>query len=1622
MIEVRKFEWDKQLISTERYRTFFSNNFSDLDTFAPVLKRREICRDWDAYHCGSNPVNGDDFFVRSYLTAYEYSNTLPSILYGRPDSIYEFGAIQVYRSSSNPNVTEDLNYLPPRLTKLKYYVDQGKWIIKRKEEEIFESHYQQYYPPSPPFYDGKSMGKIDRTFDTTTGNLLSIERFKVKTSYQYHTDGNIHTITDPENNVTYLRNYYRGIPTQEEHPAALPSMLTPPTNLPTYAKIFINRKVNSAGTITAEQNGRGFWTYYNYDKLNRITEIGTAQTNTPPAAFTDTPHYDIFVSYDEDFGTKEVLKRRSHSNIDISTSCINFDNNSCIDNNIYHQEITRDGFGRPLCINREGIITKIQYDALGRKIRESYPRTGTCSTQGAGTDFEYDVLNRIKKITHADGTSKAYVYEGKNEVLVSDEKGILDQLNYASFGNPDVKYLIRTTLTASGISYRHQMRIKYNALGYPVRVEQRNNIAPYNRVTRTYEYYPSYYLKRIIEPERTVSFCRYRTGEIQHRIVNAPSGGGSSVSCNHTFGSGSVSFNGHFTSYEYDERNRLAWVNVQSEPLSPLAGEDSDIEIYYDQNDNVVLNSNNISERQYTYDANDNLTNEVVVVKARVVDPDTGETTIAPFSIYTRYIYDGLDNLKILQYPGVADVLEVEVHYSPNDLGWPTTALTTSPTDWGSINQKFVHDIQYYPNGTFKHLQFANGRRLNFELQNRQWVEKISSSDNLFSYTYGYDGVGNTTSIIDGVDDYRSFTNITYDGANRLTGATTHSGLDTFTYEYDAVGNIIGRTESSADYIYNYNANNQLKSIDETIFNPLTSTTTTDRIYDFSYDNYGNVTYDGVHEYSYNHQGQLRAVDEGGNNENTPDDDDVSDFSYAYDPENNRIERTQLNRMGPEDDLRYYSIYNKAGQLLTEINSVPDDGVIGSVRIRDYIYVGNRLIGQITDRPEPSDDGGSSGGLLGRAPLPACSDLTFEPSGNVSHFQVFDSSALVYEGYSPDFAELTPAGTAPADFLIYLCNGPVCSTSAVACSATSAGSSASTIYFSTQGNSTIPSVASPYDNADIYRWDGSGFGREFDAVDDLGLSSLDKVDGYTNSATEGLCVSFETTTTVPGLSNAVDYTDVVCQANGSWSVFFDGSAQGLGTTSAYNLDAISIVNGVLYFSTKGSSSMTIPGVAAPYHTADIYSWDNGTFTRVFDANAAGLASNADMDGLAFIDNDTFYASFSRNDSYGGTSLPGGVVALDEDVVKYDQGNWTVYFEGVAEGFDANNDGQDINALDFVAGSAGGHLAEITAPTPGSTLPGSSVSFSWTDVGADSYNVAIGSTAGGSDYYDQDQGTNTTVTVSGLPTDGSTVYVELGTLSGGMWHVNSYQFTAATGSTLYFSTLSNSTIPSVASPFDDADIYRWDGSSFDREVDAQDELGLSFSAKGDGYDNSTSEGLCLSFDSASTTVPGLSSAVDYTDVVCQANGSWSVFFDGSAQGLGTTSAYNLDAISIVNGVLYFSTKGSSSMTIPGVAAPYHTADIYSWDNGTFTRVFDANAAGLASHANMDGLSFIDNNTFYASFSRNDNYGGTSLPGGVVALDEDVVKYDQGSWTLYFEGVAEGFDASNDGQDIDALDVQ
>jgi hypothetical protein len=102
-----------------------------------------------------------------------------------------------------------------------------------------------------------------------------------------------------------------------------------------------------------------------------------------------------------------------------------------------------------------------------------------------------------------------------------------------------------------------------------------------------------------------------------------------------------------------------------------------------------------------------------------------------------------------------------------------------------------------------------------------------------------------------------------------------------------------------------------------------------------------------------------------------------------------------------------------------------------------------------------------------------------------------------------------------------------------------------------------------------------------------------------------------------------------------------------------------------------------------------------------------------------------------------------------------------------------------NAYTYTAYNQAASQGVITTPTPGSTFTGSNVTFDWTaGAGASAYWLDVGSSPGGNHYFQSGNlGNVLTVTVNGLPTNGSTVYVTLYSLVGGQWFGNSYTYTA-----------------------------------------------------------------------------------------------------------------------------------------------------------------------------------------------------------------------------------------------------
>lgn len=132
-------------------------------------------------------------------------------------------------------------------------------------------------------------------------------------------------------------------------------------------------------------------------------------------------------------------------------------------------------------------------------------------------------------------------------------------------------------------------------------------------------------------------------------------------------------------------------------------------------------------------------------------------------------------------------------------------------------------------------------------------------------------------------------------------------------------------------------------------------------------------------------------------------------------------------------------------------------------------------------------------------------------------------------------------------------------------------------YFSTAGNTAVPGVAAPYDDADIYaRNSDATYTRVFDASA-FGVPGGADVDAFVYNGPNDIYLSFNATVNLPGLAGVQD-EDIVHWNGTAWSLYFDGSDVGLGGFGE-NVDAFAfLADGSLLVSTSGNP--TVPGLPA----------------------------------------------------------------------------------------------------------------------------------------------------------------------------------------------------------------------------------------------------------------------------------------------------------------------------------------------------------------------------------------------------------------------------------------------------------
>jgi YD repeat-containing protein len=620
--------------------------------------------------------------------------------------------------------------------------------------------------------------------------------------------------------------------------------------------------VDDLSEISSITDQAGYTTQYTYDAIGRISQV-TYPTNDPNGVtwytktFTYTPP--------------------SATPAERGIAAGHWDRTVTIGNAVTTTYFDADL--RPVLSDtsngNQDITTATAYDYTGATTFASYPVYGQAALTSVttGTHHTYDALERLTQ-TQEDSelgtltTTTAY-NPGASE-QVTDPNGNVTTTYYQVFDEPSYKDPIQVNAPA-GIS----QAIVRDIYGNPTSITQSGLYGSENdSVTKTLLYDSYHRLCRTTEPESGSTVMAY---DAANNLAWSAQG---QTITDGTCGQSDVATAAQ-TVRTYDAMNRVL-------TISPPSGTQATT-YTYDARGNVKTTVSGIAIQGFTYNSRNLLTNQVLWI------PSAG------YSWGVAYNYDGYAHVSTIGYPSYNGTSE-GVAYSPDAFGRATQV------------GNYASGITYFPNDQVEGFNYGNGASYVAEQNTRQLLSNFSyglGSTLNISEDYTYDNNGNITNVNDLVNGQRT-KGFTYDALNRLTNAQANNLYGTETYTYDALNNLRTRLTGGNTLTLNYNAANQLASVDQN-----GSLTTS-----YGYDNQGNrnslSSGGATTSYSFDAENQLLQVSgvEG----------------YAYDAAGRRIAKTATNGTASE-----YYFYDQAGQL---IYSFTPATAIGT----NYIYLGTKLI------------------------------------------------------------------------------------------------------------------------------------------------------------------------------------------------------------------------------------------------------------------------------------------------------------------------------------------------------------------------------------------------------------------------------------------------------------------------------------------------------------------------------------------------------------------------------------------------------------------------------------------------------------------------------------------------------
>ena len=743
-----------------------------------------------------------------------------------------------------------------------------------------------------PLTNTKEIVTTSYTYDDTLGKILQMtvtaDGKQATTVYVYNDNGTLQSLTKPNQMmVSFLYDdTYQAYPKQMTEAKAI--IAEDGTSVD---KVLHYDYDPVTGLKTAETDGRGHWTHYRYDKLNRMVRVvlpdDDGDADQTENELVNNP-YREYIFDDQNNRCDFYNEKRQYSRF-------NFDNLGRLTEDVkYH--------------NGAAIKTVYDYDELGRIV-------GVTDPKGNRTLYQYDPMNRVIRVTFPRSNNEDTILpsvtldynDATNTVAITDESGNITT-EHSDWANRLVEAV--QNCSYGNISEKYQWEFNYDSLGNRIRqIDPKNGTTNpgfqtfdgFNRLIQeqlpgvslagsdsishpTLNYQYDIMGNRIAETDARGGQVRNEydlLGNLIKTTTYAADGQTALTTVQYFYDADghpirTIDANQKVWDYTYSARG---WLLAEKDPAGNVT------RYQYDALGNMVAKTDPRNKTGYTVDTNGQV----------ILDETKDDRTFT-----TWYIYDDMNRLIRIVQPDATPPDEAALQSGAYDnsyteLAYDENGNRMSERDPNGVTTTYV----YTPRNMQSEVRVAGEKKASYKYDHKN--NPIEITDALGHVTYqDFDSLGGLRKVTHPEGNREQYT---YDPLGNRAGITDGRG-NTTSYEYNALEWLTAITDPlghTTSYLYDGNGN-QVKT---TASNGLVTQYTYDELNrlvettdplgkasHFSYDGNGNRIQmtdrrGSTWKYSYtdnNLLDNLKIYAAGNTNPDSPD----YHVSYTYDEAGNR--------------------------------------------------------------------------------------------------------------------------------------------------------------------------------------------------------------------------------------------------------------------------------------------------------------------------------------------------------------------------------------------------------------------------------------------------------------------------------------------------------------------------------------------------------------------------------------------------------------------------------------------------------------------------------------------------------------------------------------------------------------